>query len=270
MNASSTSTLRRGLPESLASFLSDANAEGTRISKVLARVGVASRRRVDELVEEGRVLVDGKVAVLGQRIDVEKVSITVDGVPVPVAPGLVYYLLNKPSDVVSTATDPQCRTTVVSFVPASPRVFPIGRLDRETEGLLILTNDGTLTNLLTHPSHGVAKEYLAEVEGTPSPGALRRLREGVELEDGLTAPATVGVVAPGVLRIVIKEGRNRQVRRMCEAVGHKVVRLVRTRIGNLSDSTLAPGEWRALSDEEVRTLYESASLGSKKSSRLRG
>ena len=141
----------------------------------------------------------------------------------------------------TTASDPQGRPTVVALVPAEPRVFPVGRLDRDTEGLLILTNDGELAQLLTHPSHGVAKEYLAEVEGTPSPGALRRLREGVELDDGMTAPATVGVVAPGVLRIVIHEGRNRQVRRMCEAVGHPVRRLVRTRIGPLADRALAPG-----------------------------
>ena len=131
-------------------------------------------------------------------------------------------------------------------MPAEPRVFPVGRLDADTEGLLLLTNDGELAHRLTHPSFGVEKEYLAEVEGTPSRGALRRLREGVELDDGPTAPARVSLVGDHTLRITIHEGRNRQVRRMCEAVGHPVRRLVRVRIGPLADRRLAPGEWRPL------------------------
>jgi 23S rRNA pseudouridine2605 synthase len=202
--------------------------------------------------------VDGRVALLGQRVDATTQQVAVDGVPVPAAPGLVHYLLNKPAGVVTTASDPEGRPTVVSLVPDKPRVFPVGRLDMDTEGLLVLTNDGALAQLLTHPSHGVAKEYLAEVEGTPSPGALRRLREGVDLDDGRTAPATVGVVAPGALRIVIHEGRNRQVRRMCEAVGHPVRRLVRTRIGPLTDRSLRPGRWRPLTVAEVRRLSAAA------------
>jgi 23S rRNA pseudouridine2605 synthase len=196
--------------------------------------------------------------VLGQRVDPATAHVAVDGVPVPSAPGLVHYLLNKPAGVVTTASDPEGRPTVVELVPDDPRVFPVGRLDLETEGLLVLTNDGDLAQLLTHPSHGVAKEYLAEVEGVPSAGALRRLREGVELDDGPTAPATVGSVSPGVLRLVIHEGRNRQVRRMCEAVGHPVRRLVRTRIGPLSDPDLAPGAWRPLTGDEVRALGAAA------------
>jgi 23S rRNA pseudouridine2605 synthase len=205
------------------------------------------------------VRVDGEVASLGRRIDVESVRVEVDGALVPVAPDLVAYLLNKPDDVITTSDDPQGRPTVMELVPAEPRVFPVGRLDRHTEGLLILTNDGALAQLLTHPSHGVAKEYVAEVEGgTPAPGALRSLRQGVELEDGLTAPAEVGVLAPGVLRIVIHEGRNRQVRRMCSAIGHPVRRLVRTRIGPLRDSTLRPGQWRVLEAAEVRALAGAA------------
>jgi 23S rRNA pseudouridine2605 synthase len=211
-------------------------------------------------VADGRVTVDGEVAILGQRVDPGTQRIAVDGVPVPAAPGLVHYLLNKPAGVVSTASDPQGRPTVVSLVPDRPRVFPVGRLDLETEGLLVLTNDGELAQLLTHPSRGVPKEYLAEVDGSPSAGALRQLREGVELDDGPTAPATVGLVAPGVLRIVIHEGRNRQVRRMCEAVGHPVRRLVRTRIGSVSDRSLAPGRWRPLTVAEVRRL-SAAALG---------
>jgi 23S rRNA pseudouridine2605 synthase len=185
--------------------------------------------------------------------------VEIDGNLIPVAPDLVYYLLNKPDGVVTTADDPQGRPTVVALVPTEPRVFPVGRLDRHTEGLLILTNDGALAQLLTHPSHGVAKEYVAEVAGgTPAAGALRALREGVELEDGPTAPAEVGVLAEGVLRLVIHEGRNRQVRRMCDAIGHPVQRLVRTRIGPVRDTKLAPGRWRALSGEEVRALAASA------------
>ncbi len=184
--------------------------------------------------------------------------IAVDGVPVAAAPGLVHYLLNKPDGVVTTASDPQGRPTVVSLVPDDPRVFPVGRLDRATEGLLVLTNDGELAQLLTHPSHGIEKEYLAEVDGVPSAGALRRLREGVELDDGMTGPAIVGTVSPGVVRIVIHEGRNRQVRRMCDAVGHPVRRLVRTRIGPVADRSLPPGQWRALTSAEVRSLSQAA------------
>lgn len=227
-----------------------------RIQKVLARAGLGSRRTCDELVAAGRVRVDGRPAVLGQRVDVAHQRVAVDGVPVPVAPDHVYYLLNKPAGVVTTAADPQGRPTVVQLVPAAPRAFPVGRLDADTEGLLVLTNDGDLAQALAHPSGGVEKEYLVEVEGNPSPGALRRLREGVELEDGPTAPAVVGRLGAGVLRIVIHEGRNRQVRRMCAAVGHPVRRLVRTRIGPLADRSLAPGRWRSLRPEEVRRLYQ--------------
>jgi 23S rRNA pseudouridine2605 synthase len=166
----------------------------------------------------------------------------------------VHYLLNKPAGVLTTASDPFGRPTVLDLVPDRPRVVPVGRLDLETEGLLILTNDGELTQRLTHPSFGIEKEYLAHVEGTPSRGALRRLREGVELEDGVTAPAKVSLLGPGLVRLTIHEGRNRQVRRMCAAVGHPVRRLARVRIGPLRDSHLAPGEWRPLTVAEVRSL----------------
>lgn len=182
----------------------------------------------------------------------------VDGVPVPTEADLVYYLLNKPDGVITSASDPEGRPTVVELVPDAPRVFPVGRLDMATEGLLVLTNDGDLAFALSHPSHGVDKEYLVELHGEPSPGALRRLRQGVELDDGITAPAKVGVVGPGVIRIVIHEGRNRQVRRMCEAVGHEVRRLVRIRIGPVADSGLAPGSWRELTSGEVRSLAVAA------------
>lgn len=225
---------------------------------MLSRAGLGSRRACEDLVADGRVTVDGEVAELGRRVDPSRQRIAVDGIPVAAAPGLVHYLLNKPAGVVTTASDPQGRPTVVSLVPDQPRVFPVGRLDRATEGLLVLTNDGELAQLLTHPSHGVDKEYLAEVEGVPSPGALRRLREGVELDDGVTAPAVVGMATPGVIRIVIHEGRNRQVRRMCQAVGHPVRRLVRTRIGPVTDRSLRPGTWRELTTDEVRALFAAA------------
>ena len=192
-------------------------------------------------------------------MDPATARIEVDGALVPVSPDLVYYLLNKPDGVVTTADDPQGRPTVLELVPPEPRVFPVGRLDLHTEGLLVLTNDGMLAQHLAHPSHGVPKEYVAEVDGgTPAPGALRSLRRGVELDDGMTAPAEVGVLAPGVLRLVVHEGRNRLVRRMCSAVGHPVRRLVRTRIGPLRDTTLAPGRWRALTRAEVRALAAAA------------
>jgi 23S rRNA pseudouridine2605 synthase len=208
--------------------------------------------------------VNGEVAILGQRVDPDSDVISVDKTVLAAKPGTVCYLLNKPAGIVTTASDPEGRRKVVDLVPAEPRVFSVGRLDAATEGLLLLTNDGDLAQRLSHPSFGVEKEYVAEVRGTPSPGALRRLREGVELADGKTAPARVGVIAPGVLRIVVHEGRNRLVRRMCEEVGHPVTRLVRTRIGPISDSALGPGKWRPLTVQEIRDLEVAGSRPSRK------
>ena len=233
-------------------------ATGQRLQKVLAQAGLGSRRACEELIAEGRVTVNGEVATLGTRANPDVDAIEVDGARIGVRQGLVHYLLNKPAGVVTTASDPQGRPTVVGLVPAEPRVYPVGRLDADTEGLLVLTNDGELAHRLTHPSFGVDKEYLAEVAGTPSRGALRRLREGVELDDGPTAPARVSLVGDHTLRITIHEGRNRQVRRMCEAVGHPVRRLVRVRIGPLADRRLPPGEWRPLTQAEVRALERAA------------
>lgn len=234
---------------------------GERLQKVLARVGLGSRRVCEDLIEDGRVTVNGEVAELGRRVEAETDLVEVDGAPIGVRPGLVYYLLNKPAGVVTTASDPQGRPTVVELVPAEPRVFPVGRLDLDTEGLLLLTNDGELANRITHPSHGVEKEYLAEVEGEPSRAVLRRLREGVELDDGPTAPAQASLVAPTLVRLTIHEGRNRQVRRMLEAVGHPVIRLIRTRISTVSDRRLAPGAWRPLSLDELRALERAVASG---------
>lgn len=230
------------------------NPEGERLQKVMARAGIGSRRRCEELIAEGRVVVDGAVAQLGRRVDPQVAVVELDGVIITVRPDVVHYLLNKPAGVVTTARDPHGRRTVLDDLPSEPRVFPVGRLDMDTEGLLLLTNDGELAHRLTHPSFGVEKEYLAHVEGSPSRASLRRLREGVELEDGVTAPARVAAVEPSLLRITIHEGRNRQVRRMCEAIGHPVLRLVRTRIGPLADSRLGPGEHRPLTLSELRAL----------------
>jgi len=232
---------------------------GERLQKVLARAGIGSRRVCDELIEEGRVTVNGEVARLGQRVDVESDRISVDSVPVGVLPGLVHYLVNKPAGVVVTASDPEGRPTILDLVPPEPRVFSVGRLDFATEGLIVLTNDGELSQLLTHPSHGVEKEYLAQVRGEVTPGAIRALREGVEIEPGVTTqPARVANVGDNVLKIVIHEGKNRQVRRMCDAVSLPVIRLVRTRIGSISDTQLAPGSYRHLTQDEVRVLSEVA------------
>jgi 23S rRNA pseudouridine2605 synthase len=225
-----------------------------RLQKALARSGVASRRLSEELIGAGRVTVNGQLATLGDKVGASD-RIELDGVPILRDPDLVHYLLHKPREVVSTANDPHGRPTVVDLVPSDSRVFPVGRLDTDSEGLIVLTNDGDLTHRLTHPSFGVAKEYLAHVEGLPTRLALRRLREGVELDDGPTAPAEVSMPQDGLLKLVIHEGRNRQVRRMCAAVGYPVIRLVRVRIGPITDKDLAAGAWRTLTMEEVRSLY---------------
>jgi len=231
--------------------------QGERLQKVLASTGYGSRRICEDLIAARRVTVNGEVAVLGRRVDAENDLVAVDGVPIGVRPDLVYYLLNKPVGVVTTSRDTHQRPTVVELVPSEPRVFSVGRLDVDTEGLLLLTNDGDLANRIAHPSHGIEKEYLVEVAGgAVSAGSIRTLREGVELDDGITAPAKVSQPEPGVLRITIHEGRNRQIRRMCDAVGHRVTRLVRTRIGPLTDRSLQPGVWRQLTTDEWRALTE--------------
>ena len=198
---------------------------------------------------------------MGQKIDPETAWVEVDGVPLPVRPDLVYYLLYKPVGVVSTADDPQGRQTVVDLVPADTRVYPVGRLDADSEGLLILTNDGALTERLTHPRYGVTKTYLVEVTGTAGDRALGRLTAGVDLDDGVARAAAARLVevsaGRSLVTVVMAEGRKREVRRMFDTVGHPVRRLVRVAIGPLRDRRLKPGQWRELSTTEVRSLYSS-------------
>ncbi|MGI9597083.1 MAG: pseudouridine synthase [Acidimicrobiales bacterium] len=224
-----------------------------RAQKVLARIGLGSRRASEILIAEGRVTVNGAVIELGARVGPED-ELAVDGKIYSTLPDAVTYLVNKPAGVVTTAADPQGRPTVMGLVPGEPRVFPVGRLDLDTEGLLLMTNDGGLAHRLTHPSFGIEKEYLAEVEGRISRKSLRMLREGIELDDGPTSPAKASLVDDNLLRLTIHEGRNRQVRRMCEAIGHPVIRLVRSRIGPIVDAKLKPGFSRPLSGEELLEL----------------
>lgn len=227
-----------------------------RLGKFLAHAGVSSRRAAERLVGDGRVTVGGEVVTDPAR-DVDSASgVALDGELLRSEPREV-HLLNKPSGVVATALDTHGRTTVVDLVPSARRLYPVGRLDAETTGLILLTNDGELANRLTHPRFGVWKTYRATI--TPkriASAALRRLREGVELEDGPSAPARARPLAPGVLELSLAEGRKRQVRRMLEAVGHRVVELERVAFGPVELGSLAPGAHRRLRPGEVERLWK--------------
>jgi 23S rRNA pseudouridine2605 synthase len=223
-----------------------------RLNAYLARAGVASRRRADELIKAGRVNVNGEPAQLNTFVEPGD-RVEVDGEPV--APQrLAYVLLHKPVGTVTTARDPQGRPTVVDLVSLPERVVPVGRLDADTTGALLLTNDGPLAHRLAHPRYGVEKVYEVEVEGEPGEAALEALAEGVELEDGRTAPARVRRIAPSTIELVLHEGRNRQVKRMSEAVGHPVRRLHRRAYAGLTLEGLEPGRWRELEPSEVAGL----------------
>jgi len=223
-----------------------------RLNAFLARAGVASRRRADELIKAGRVTVNGEPGqlntVVGARDRVE-----LDGREVT-RQRLRYVLLHKPAGAVTTARDPQGRPTVVELVPAEPRVVPVGRLDVDTTGALLLTNDGQLAHRLAHPRYGVEKTYVVEVEGDPDEEALRLLRDGVELEDGPTASARARRLGPGRVELVLHEGRKHQVKRMLAAVGHPVTRLHRSAYAGLPVEGLEPGAWRELEPREVQRL----------------
>jgi 23S rRNA pseudouridine2605 synthase len=227
-----------------------------RLNAYLARAGVASRRRADELIKAGRVTVNGRPGALNDFVGRRDV-VALDGRRVG-AQELAYVLLYKPAGVVTTARDPHGRSTVVDLVPHSARVVPVGRLDTDTTGALLLTNDGELAHRLAHPRYEVDKTYEVEVEGDPSAKAVRRLAEGVKLEDGRTAPAEVRRLGPSRLELTIHEGRKHQVKRMLEAVGHPVRKLHRSRYAGLELTGLGPGEWRELNREEVASLRQQA------------
>jgi len=223
-----------------------------RLNAYLARAGVASRRGAEDLIRAGRVRVNGEVAGLATFVE-PRDTVDVDGRPIEPEP-LTYVLLHKPAGVVTTARDPQGRATVVGLVGHDRRVVPVGRLDADTTGALLLTNDGPLAHRLMHPRYEVGKVYEAEVEGEPSDEALAQLAEGIELDDGRTAPARVRSLGPSLVELTIHEGRKHQVKRMLQAVGHPVRRLHRSRYAGLTLDGLAPGEWRALTPGEVANL----------------
>jgi 23S rRNA pseudouridine2605 synthase len=229
-----------------------------RLQRILARAGYGSRRSCEELIVEGRVTLNGTVATLGDRADPVEDEVRVDGLGVNLDPNVKYYALHKPLGVVTTMRDPQGRPDIRAFLPEGPRIFPVGRLDRDTEGLLLLTNDGDLANALTHPRFAVEKEYLAEVEGVPTPKHVGQLRRGVELEDGLARAKSARMAGRsgdrGAVRLVMTEGRKREVRRLLAAVGLPVTRLVRVRVGEVRLGGLAPGERRELTLDEVVAL----------------
>jgi pseudouridine synthase len=227
-----------------------------RLQKILSQAGVASRRASEQLMIEGRVTVNGvTVRELGTKADPATDDIRVDGRRIKLAARHRYILLNKPRGYVTTRSDPQRRPTVLNLLRGVREyVYPVGRLDFESEGLLLLTNDGDLAARLTHPRHEVARVYEARVLGEPDAHDLERLAKGVTIDDRRTMPADVKPLARGVLRITIREGRNRQVRKMCEAIGHPVAALKRVAFGPISDSTLKPGQWRELTEAEVRLL----------------
>jgi 23S rRNA pseudouridine2605 synthase len=210
------------------------------------------------------VEVDGRLATLGDRVDPSRARITVDGVPVPAHPELRYLALNKPEGVTTTLRDPHAERTLTALLPPGPRVYPVGRLDRESEGLLLLTNDGELAHRLQHPRYGVEKEYLVEVSGVLPRSALRRLTGGIELEEGPARAVRTGPIQRGsrtsALSVVMLEGRKREIRRMFEAIGHPVTRLVRTRLGPIRLGRLPPGKVRPLSTDEVHDAYRITGL----------
>jgi 23S rRNA pseudouridine2605 synthase len=230
-----------------------------RIQKILAQMGIASRRKAEELIFEGRVTVNGKIAVIGMKADPAKDHIKVDGKLLVKSEPKIYLMFNKPTGVVTSLSDPEGRPTIKDFLKGIKyRVFPVGRLDYDSEGLLLITNDGDFTHSILHPSKKIPKKYVIKVKGVIDEDAMERLRRGVKLDDGLTAPAKVKRVrlseSSSWVEITIYEGRKRQVRRMLEKVGYPVIKLRRIAIGSLKLGDLKPGEMRRLTQEEVKEL----------------
>ena len=237
-----------------------------RLNAYLARAGIASRRGAEELIRAGRVRVNGETAGLATFVDSTSDVVEVDERRVSPEP-LAYVLLNKPAGVVTTARDPHGRPTVVGLVGHERRIVPVGRLDVDTTGALLLTNDGPLAHRLMHPRYEVEKVYVADVQGDPSDAALHRLAGGVELDDGRTAPARARRLAPSRIELTLHEGRKHQVKRMCEAVGHPVRRLHRSRYAGLGVDALAPGSWRDLEASEIEALRRVVSAGARRRGR---
>lgn len=257
--------------------LDDAEAlVAERLQKVMAHAGVASRRHSEELIQAGRVTVNGKVVTqLGTKVVPGRDVIEVDGRPLGKPEKPIYIMMNKPKGYVTTLYDPQGRRKVIDLLEGevAQRVYPVGRLDYDTEGLLLLTNDGKLAHALMHPSRQVKKTYIAKVRGVPGPAKLRKLEQGIDLEDGPTAPADVKLLEvnppnSATLSIRIHEGRNRQVRRMCEAIGHEVIHLKRTTLGPLHLKDLPVGAWRELTEREVADLKAAAGMAPSKAERV--
>jgi 23S rRNA pseudouridine2605 synthase len=223
-----------------------------RLNAWLARAGIASRRGADELIKAGRVTVNGNPGALNTFVE-SRDRVELDGRPLALQQ-LAYILLNKPAGIVTTARDPGGRPTVVGLVGHEARIVPVGRLDADTTGALLLTNDGELAHRLAHPRYEVDKVYVADVEGDPQPAVIDALEHGVELDDGRTAPARARRLGRGRVELVLHEGRKHQVKRMLASLGHPVIRLHRSRYGPLSLEGLAPGEWRELTCQEVDAL----------------
>jgi len=243
-----------------------------RLQRALARAGFGSRRACEELIAGGSVRINGRVATLGDKVDPATDRVTFGGAPVNLDPDARYLKLNKPAGVLTTMRDQRGRPDIRSLLPEDgPRVFPVGRLDRDTEGLLLLTNDGELANRLLHPSFGIEKEYLAEVQGVPAPDQLRRLRSGVELEDGPARARSIRTVdargGRAQLALVMTEGRKREVRRLLAAVGLPVTRLVRLRVGPVRLGRLKPGERRELSKDELLELQRAVARAERRGRR---
>ena len=238
-----------------------------RLQKIMSRAGIASRRKAETMILEGRVAVDGTVVTaLGEKFDPSMQKIVIDGTPLPAVNRRVYYILNKPKGYISSALDERGRKTVLDLLDADERVYPIGRLDQDTEGLILISNDGLLTNGLLHPRYTIDKTYVAKVKGTVARNEIDRLRHGVMLEGDqrITSPAKVKILWHddrfSKVELTIHEGRNRQVRRMFAAVGHEVIALKRTKFATLTLDGLKRGEFRELTEEEVNVLYELAGV----------